>query len=272
MQVTDSSPAYDDHMPNSIAAILTALAADPGRPRLTWYGADGERIELSGAVLNNWVTKTTNLLVEELDDGPNTVIALDLPPHWRTLVWGLAIWRAGGHLLHAPPNAAADASIAVTNQPAGWLRADGTLPPRLDLVAVTLPALARSFDGDLPARAIDAASAVMTYGDQLGWVPETDPTAPAISGIGVGDTPVSHAALLQWAATNAGFAPAAGARVLLQLEHGAAALAGLLAAALAVWAADGSVVILAPSVTADLATDLPRRDRLVSTERVTQEA
>ena len=39
-------------------------------PRLTWYGPDSERVELSGRVLDNWVAKTSNLLQDELDDRP----------------------------------------------------------------------------------------------------------------------------------------------------------------------------------------------------------
>ncbi len=46
------------------AVLAAATASDPGRPRLTWYGADGERVELSARVLENWVAKTANLLVE----------------------------------------------------------------------------------------------------------------------------------------------------------------------------------------------------------------
>ena len=53
--------------PTTPSDVLTLLQREPGRPRLTWYGDGPERIELSGAVLANWVAKTTNLLVEELD-------------------------------------------------------------------------------------------------------------------------------------------------------------------------------------------------------------
>ena len=53
--------------PTTTSDVLNLLQREPGRPRLTWYGDGPERIELSGAVLANWVAKTTNLLVEELD-------------------------------------------------------------------------------------------------------------------------------------------------------------------------------------------------------------
>ena len=42
-----------------------AVAADPTRPLLTYYDdATGERTELSGTSLANWVAKTANLLVD----------------------------------------------------------------------------------------------------------------------------------------------------------------------------------------------------------------
>ena len=79
----------------SLPQLLDALARAGGAPRITWYGPGGERVELSGAVTVNWVNKTANLLVEEFDAGPGTVVGLALPAHWRTLVWALATWRVG---------------------------------------------------------------------------------------------------------------------------------------------------------------------------------
>ncbi|MEV7972710.1 TIGR03089 family protein [Cellulomonas sp. NPDC089187] len=156
--------------PRTIADLLTRLLREPGRPRLTWYGPDGERVELSGAVLDNWVAKTVNLLVEEFDSGPGTVVRIDLPPHWRSVVWALAVWRCG-------------ATVSVDDGPADVVVTDRPEAVGGDaaVVAVALPALARAWDGAaLPAGAIDAASAVMTYGDVIGWVPEVDPAAVAL--------------------------------------------------------------------------------------------
>ena len=70
------------------------VAADPGRPRVTVYDdtdspTRGERIELSARVLANWVAKAANLLRDDLDAGPGSVVRLDLPPHWRTPLLGL---------------------------------------------------------------------------------------------------------------------------------------------------------------------------------------
>ncbi len=57
----------------SIPAIelMTALRSGQSTsPRLTWYGPDAERVELSGRVLDNWVAKTSNLFQDELDAEP----------------------------------------------------------------------------------------------------------------------------------------------------------------------------------------------------------
>ena len=52
-------------------------------------------MELSGKVLDNWAAKTSNYLAEELDAEPGTTVELDLPAHWKTLVWALGAWQAG---------------------------------------------------------------------------------------------------------------------------------------------------------------------------------
>ncbi|GGM27664.1 TIGR03089 family protein [Promicromonospora citrea] len=232
-----------------VAALLARLAADGGRPRLTWYGDDGERVELSGAVLANWVSKTVNLLVEEFDAAPGTRLTLDLPVHWRTAVWALAAWRTGATVVlpDAPSPDAPD--VAVTDDPGRWA---GT---GADLVAVSLPALARRYDGELPPGAIDAAAAVMTYGDVIGWVPEVDPDEDALA---TAAGAVGHAELLP--------APADGARVLVD---GRGDLAEVLRTLLGVWAGGGSAVLTSAATAAELERDEGRRTRLLSSEQAT---
>ena len=46
-------------------------------------------------MLANWVAKAANLLRDDLDVGPGSVVLLDLPPHWRTLYWAFAAWSVG---------------------------------------------------------------------------------------------------------------------------------------------------------------------------------
>lgn len=261
-------------VPRDTAGLLQLLTADPGRPRLTWYGDDGERVELSGAVLANWVAKTTNLLVEELDAGPGTRVGSDLPPHWRTVLWALATWRAGATLVvpaaapdevpgevpdDLPDEVPDDVDVLVTTSaPAA--------PTRAALVVVTLAALARRADGPLPAGAVDAAAAVMTYADQLGWVPPGEPARAALTTTPEDPTsPVSHADLATWWSGE----DAPRARVLLAPRTG---VAGWLRDVARVLAADGSLVLLSPARAARLAQDDAERERLVTTERVTRTA
>jgi uncharacterized protein (TIGR03089 family) len=78
------------------AAFHAAVAANPTRPLLTFYDdATGERTELSGMTLENWVAKTANLLVDGCGLGPGDVAAVALPPHWQTAVVLLGAWSAG---------------------------------------------------------------------------------------------------------------------------------------------------------------------------------
>lgn len=228
-----------------VASLLARLAADGGRPRLTWYGDDGERVELSGAVLANWASKTVNLLVEEFDSAPGTRVVVDLPAHWRTAVWALAAWRTGATV--ALPDAGTDPDVVVTDGPDRWSGAGA------DLVVVSLPALARRYDGDLPAGAIDAASAVMTYGDAIGWAPQVDPDQDAlVSAAGA----VGHKDLVP--------EPGDGARVVVDGRH---AVADVLRDLLGIWAGGGSAVLTSAATAAELEQDEPRRTRLLGSEQ-----
>ena len=235
--------------------ILAGLTREPGRPRLTWYGPD-ERVELSGHVLDNWVTKTANFLVEEYEVRPGTRVLLDLPAHWRLVVWALAVWRAGACVL-LPGSKDADleaAALVVTDNPDSY--------QGVDVVAVALPALARHFAGTLPPGAVDATAAVMTYGDVLTWMPEPDPAASALP-------EVTHRQLSAWAKRATGGLDPAG-RVLVEAAAGAGGPGDLLAVALAVLAADGSVVLCAPELVAELAAEPQAFQRLIDSELVTE--
>jgi uncharacterized protein (TIGR03089 family) len=80
-----------------------AVAADPARPLLTWYDdATGERTELSGATLANWVAKTANLLVDGAGLAPGDTAAVLLPPHWQTAAILLGCWTAGVSVVDGP--------------------------------------------------------------------------------------------------------------------------------------------------------------------------
>jgi uncharacterized protein (TIGR03089 family) len=154
------------------------VAADPGRPRITVYDdtdgpSRGERVELSARVLANWVAKAGNLLQEELDAGPGTVVRLALPPHWRTLYWAFATWAVGACVDVPGPSRDGSGDVVVTDD-----------PDRVDeapaAVLVTLPALARAATGPLPAGAVDEARDLATHGDDLDPWQAPGPDAPAL--------------------------------------------------------------------------------------------
>ena len=254
------NPPRLTHVPASppplpLATLLRALTAEPGRPRLTWYGPSDERVELSGHVLDNWVTKTTNLLVEEFSAGPGTRVLLDLPVHWRTVVWAFATWRSGSCVVLPGALDPGDCDVVVTGRPEAYPGSGA------EVVAVALGALDRRFRGDLPPGALDAAAGVMTYGDVLTWLPEADIRREALH---LSDRAVPHADLLPWAADRAPVS--AGARLLLTSQTD---LTGMLAAVLSVYAGVGSAVLCDAEVSARLEADPERRRRLVESERVT---
>lgn len=143
------------------ATVLDVLTTDnPHQPRLTCYDdARGERIELSGAVLANWASKAANALQEEFDVEPGSVVALDLPTgHWRTAYWALAVWAVGATV---SLDAHEGADVLVTTDPTGDAADDSD-----EVVAVTLPALARGWEGDeLATGVLDEAGEIATFGD-----------------------------------------------------------------------------------------------------------
>ena len=118
-----------------------------------------------------------------------------------------------------------------------------------------------------PPGALDAASAGMSYGDQLGWAPEPDPTLDAlVDPRAGGPLVVRHESLVQPSAGVGDAGP--GPRALVGLEVGS--VASTLREVLALLAADGSAVVLSPATAGLLSADEQRLQRLVSTERVTR--
>ncbi|MER6333743.1 TIGR03089 family protein [Streptomyces sp. NPDC001034] len=104
MNATDRTPAD---------LLTSALAADPGRPLVTFYDdATGERVELSVATFANWVAKTANLLQGDLSMEPGDRVALLLPAHWQTAVWLLACASVGAVADVAGDPAAADVVVS----------------------------------------------------------------------------------------------------------------------------------------------------------------
>ncbi|MCX6397028.1 MAG: TIGR03089 family protein [Propionibacteriales bacterium] len=78
--------------------LAARLRRDPSRPFMTFYDdTTGERTELSVTTYANWVSKTANLLVEELMLDPGDDVRIDLPPHWLGAVFLGGLLSCGLH-------------------------------------------------------------------------------------------------------------------------------------------------------------------------------
>lgn len=175
-----------DHIAGLLAA---AIAPDPSRPLLTWYDdATGERTELSGATLANWVAKTANLLVDGLALGPGDRAAVLLPPHWQTAAVLLGCWSAGlavitpdavGSTAADPPAAgtsgATDAPGPVDVLFAAADRVDESAAwPAPDRYALALAPLAAPLR-EVPAGFTDYVIEVRGHGDHFSAYPQAGP-------------------------------------------------------------------------------------------------
>src|SRR5262245_31283291 len=101
----------------TLGALLST--GDPTRPLLTYYDdATGERAELSGATLANWVAKTANLLVDGVGAQAEEVALVRLPPHWQTAAVLLGCWSAGLIVTTVPlPSGVSVAFLGPTDGP-----------------------------------------------------------------------------------------------------------------------------------------------------------
>jgi uncharacterized protein (TIGR03089 family) len=217
--------------PCDVPRLLHLLQAEP-QPRLTWVSRDGDRVELSGRVLVNWVAKTAGLLQDECDLQPDGVLRTALGPSWRAPVLWLAAWHLGARVTaHGPdgPPDGADRDADV------WVVPDGAPAPAGDAVVVVVaPATlaTRSGDGRVASDGwVDYAAEVRQHPDSL---PPGEP----------------------WTGAAAAPRGAGGARVLLGHGAGPEEL-------LAVWA-DGGSVVWHDGLTADAL------DRLAEQEHATR--
>ena len=229
----------------SIPAIelMTALRSGHSTsPRLTWYGPDAERVELSGRVLDNWVAKTSNLLQDELDAEPGMRLRLDLPAHWKSMVLALAAWQLGMEVVLDSADAELLATGSPEADPQGGFDA---------VIAVPLPALAMRWPGELPPGVVDFAAEVRSHGDV--FMAHQDPEGSQRAIVSAAGTSHPHAELLE------GFAAAhdTGVRLLVRAGDG---LEQALVQSLGAWQNGGSVVLVHPDVSVT--------EKLLNDERV----
>lgn len=152
---------------------LTGFTPATPEPLVTFYDlATGERVELSGITMANWVAKVSNFLVDDLDAEPGTRIRIGLPSHWLRFVWLLAAWNVGANVVDN------DAEIGLSGPE---LEADE--PIRL---ASALAPMGMRFS-EAPAGFTDIALEVPNHSDHYDpWnIPTGDDTAWDLDGVSV---------------------------------------------------------------------------------------
>jgi uncharacterized protein (TIGR03089 family) len=158
-------------------AFAAAVRRDPTMPLLTWYDdASGDRTELSGATLDNWVAKTANLLVDGAGLGGGDAVAVLLPPHWQTAAVLLGCWAAGlapdlgGEPQPVEALFTAPAGIdAASAWPTGDRYATGLLPLAMPL-------------REVPAGFVDYVVDVRNFGDRFVTGQPVDEDDRAVAG------------------------------------------------------------------------------------------
>jgi uncharacterized protein (TIGR03089 family) len=154
--------------------LRSALAADPGRPLVTFYDdATGERVELSVATFANWVAKTSNLLQGDLAAAPGDRVTLLLPAHWQTAVWLLACASVGVVADMGGDPAAADVVVSGPDTLEAARACSG------ERVALALRPLGGRFPQP-PEGFVDYAVEVPGQGDRFAPFAPVDPDEPAL--------------------------------------------------------------------------------------------
>ncbi|GAA2386971.1 TIGR03089 family protein [Dactylosporangium salmoneum] len=151
-------------MGNTIPSLFAAVVGkDPSLPFLTFYDdSTGERTELSGATLANWVAKTANLLVDGCGLGPGDVAAVRLPAHWQTAAILLGAWTAGLSVAYGEPTAAgADVEFA------SLAAAETGAPGPADRYVLGLAPMGLPMRGGVPTGWADYVAEVRQFGDHF---------------------------------------------------------------------------------------------------------
>jgi uncharacterized protein (TIGR03089 family) len=143
-------------------AFADVVRRDPTTPLLTWYDdATGDRTELSGATLDNWVAKTANLLIDGAGLGDGDTVAVLLPPHWQTAAVLLGVSAAG---LAADLGGNPQPVEALFTTPHGIAAA--TAWPTVDRYVTGLLPLAMPLR-EVPPGYVDYPTEVRNYGDHF---------------------------------------------------------------------------------------------------------
>ncbi len=144
--------------------------------------ATGERVELSTTTTANWVAKTSNFLVDDLDAAPGSRIRIGLPSHWLTTVWILSAWNVGAAVVDRSADIGLSGPDLVADEPVR--------------VAASLRPLGGRFQ-EPPAGFLDLGAEVPGHGDHFVAL---DPPEPSTLALDLDGTALTHAELLAAAA------------------------------------------------------------------------
>lgn len=165
---------------------LLRTSADPSQPLLTYYDmATGERVELSTITTANWVAKTSNFLVDELEVEPGARIRIGLPSHWLTAVWILSAWNVGAAVVDSRADVGLSGPDLVADEPVR--------------VAASLRPLGGRF-ATPPEGFLDLGAEVPGHGDHF---VSLDPPEPATLALDLDGVERTHAELLAQVAPDA---------------------------------------------------------------------
>lgn len=172
--------------------IVERLRSDPGQPLLTAYDdATGERTELSATSYANWLSKTANLLTDELGLDAGDTVLLDLPAHWLVPVFLGAAWSAGLSVTQSPE---VDHAVVVCG-PEGIARHEDAE----QVLACSLLPFAVRFADPLPSGVLDYG--VSWPGQSDVFMGSTPPSPDTVAWVAVGRSK-TQADLLEEAAAS----------------------------------------------------------------------
>jgi uncharacterized protein (TIGR03089 family) len=172
------------------------IATKAAQPFLTYHDdTTGERVELSYATFGNWLSKTANLVQDDLLAGPGDRIAVSARPHWLTAVWLVAPLLAGAivdpwgevksaHTVIAGPD---EQGLAAARECQG------------ERLALSLLPLGRPFDA-VPDGFRDYSAEVRGFADRF---VSFNPPGPDMEAVVLDGRPVTHRELIERAAASA---------------------------------------------------------------------
>jgi uncharacterized protein (TIGR03089 family) len=239
--------------PHSFATVWRSRVSEQGpKPFLTFYDAgSGERVELSYPTFDNWLSKTGNLIQDDLMAGPGDRIALHARPHWLSAVWALAPLTAGAVL--APWGDPSDAHTVVAG-PESLDEVRGGGPA--ELWALSLLPLGLPFPVT-PDGFRDYSAEVRAHGDR--FVPLDPPTARSLAVVAEDGAELTHQDLVE-AARAVGLQSAD--RLLVPVARDRFSTAELIEWLFAPVAAGASIVLVRGA-------QQPQLDRIAADERTT---